>query len=136
MAATATLFSSVAFMYRHLHRAAAAAAGAGTRRLLEVVTFIMCAAVGLLEFFLFVQPAGGVDLGMAAVDALPAAATVTFFLGMTLIIVHIRAGGEGGGGAITGNRPVPAPVELLKKVALGAAAALVSQMAMALYAKL
>uniref|UniRef100_A0A0A9BZY9 Uncharacterized protein n=1 Tax=Arundo donax TaxID=35708 RepID=A0A0A9BZY9_ARUDO len=143
-ATTVALHAAVGLIYRHLHRAgpAAAGAGAGARRISELVAF-MCAAVGFLEILLLVQPAGGVDggaqaraLGMAAVDALPAAATATFFLGMILIIAHIRAGGEGGGGAVADNRPVPAPgVELLRKMALGAAAVLVSLMAMSLSTK-
>ncbi|RLN12893.1 hypothetical protein C2845_PM09G05900 [Panicum miliaceum] len=124
-------FASVAFIYSHLRRAgAAAAAGAGNRRLPELVTFTLCASAGFLQFLLFVvQAPGGVDdgaaraLGLAALRALPAAATATFFLGILLIIVgHIRAGGEGGGGAVAG---------VLAKMAIGAAAGLVCLMATA-----
>jgi hypothetical protein len=116
--------ASVAFFYSHLRRAAAAAAaGAGNRRLPELVTFALCASAGFLQFVLFVlQAPGGVDhgaareLGLAALRALPTAATATFFLGILLIIVgHIRAGGEGGGGAVAG---------VLAKMAVGAAAGL------------
>jgi len=74
------------------------------------------------------------DLGLAALRELPAAATATFFLGILLIIVgHIRAGGEGGGGAVAAIAPIEAPVGLLAKMAIGAAAGLVCLMAMALY---
>jgi hypothetical protein len=119
LAATASLFSGVAVI--HLHHA-------GNKRLPELATFVLCGAAGVLQFTLFVQPSGGaVDddvggvlaraLGRAALDALPAGAAAVFFLGITLVIAHIRAGG--GGGAVH------------KKIALGAAAALVSQIAIA-----
>jgi hypothetical protein len=105
----------------HLHHA-------GNKRLPELATFVLCGAAGVLQFTLFVQPSGGaVDddvggvlaraLGRAALDALPDGAAAVFFLGITLVIAHIRAGG--GGGAVH------------KKIALGAAAALVSQIAIA-----
>ncbi|CAN6214675.1 unnamed protein product [Urochloa humidicola] len=146
LAAVGGLFTSVALICRHVHDA-----GAGNqRRLSEVVTVLLCASAGFLDFFLFVAQAqaggsGGVDpagaaacelgLAPAALRALPAAAAVTFYLGMLLIIIrHIRAGGEGGGGAVAGNGPVEAPVVgLLAKMAMGAAAGLVCLMAIALY---
>ena len=124
LAAAAGFFTSVALIYRQLHHAGAvAAAGAGNPRLPELVTFTLCASAGFLQFVLFVLEApGGVDhgaaraLGLAALRALPAAATATFFLGILLIVVgHIRAGGEGGGGAVAG---------VLAKMAVGAAAGL------------
>jgi hypothetical protein len=131
LAAAGGFFTCVALIYRHLHHAlAAAAAGAGNPRLPELVTFTLCASAGFLQFLLFVlQAPGGVDdgaareLGLAALRGLPAAATATFFLGILLIIVgHIRAGGEGGGGAVAG---------VLVKMAVGAAAGLVCLMALA-----
>ncbi|KAF8783949.1 hypothetical protein HU200_000124 [Digitaria exilis] len=143
--AVGALFASVALVYLHFYRAAAATA-AGHRRLPELVVFMLCASVAFLHFFLFVQEApapGGVDygheaareLGLAALRALPAAATASFFLGMMLIIVgHIRAGGEGGGGAVAvaGHGPIEAPVVgILVKVASAMAAALVLLMGMA-----
>ncbi|TVU01814.1 hypothetical protein EJB05_45808, partial [Eragrostis curvula] len=152
LAATVALFAAVAFV--HLHPAAAGGAtGAGNKRLSELATLLLCGAAGTLNFILFVlQPAaadvaiGDVGalvraLGAAAADALAAAATVTFYLSITLVIAHIRAGGEGGGGngavvVVAGHgRVLPAPVYLLKKLALGAAAALLIQMAMALFFK-
>ncbi|XP_062233364.1 uncharacterized protein LOC133930678 [Phragmites australis] len=144
LATTGVLFTAVAYVYSHLHHAAAAAAGAGAgnRRLWEVVTFIFCPLIGRLGFFLFFQqPAGGVDggaqaraLGAGAVHVLPAAATVTFFLGMALVFVHVCAGGEGGGGAVAGDEPIQAVVGILTEMALGAAAALIILMTMAVYA--
>ncbi|KAL6606824.1 hypothetical protein ACP70R_042477 [Stipagrostis hirtigluma subsp. patula] len=139
MAATVALFTAVALIYRRLRHAAA---GAGNRRFWDLVTFILCAAAGILEFFLFVQPAGGmVDGGAlaralagAAVRALPAAATVTFFLAMSLIFVRVRAG-EGGdeGGCAAGDGPIQAAEKLLTKTTLGAAAALIILMAVAFF---
>ncbi|CAN6178898.1 unnamed protein product [Urochloa humidicola] len=144
LAAAGGLFTSVLLIYRHFRGAADAAAR--NRRLSEILALLFASA-GLLYFFLFVAQApagaGGVDpagaaareLGLAALRALPAAAAVTFYLGMLLIIIrHIRAGGEGGGGAVAGNGPVEAPAAgLLDKMAIGAAAGLVCLMAIALY---
>jgi hypothetical protein len=128
LAATLALFTAVAFI--HLHHA-------GDRRLSELITFVLCGAAGVLEFTCFVQPVGAVDdvfgaLGRAALEALPASATAVFVLGITLVIAHIRVGGEGGGGGAA----VPVPVNVLKKIALGGAAALFIQIAIAaLYVK-
>ena len=130
LAAAGGFFTSVALMYSHLRRRAGAA-GAGNPRLPALVKFTLCASAGFLQFVLFVlQAPGGVDhgaareLGLAALRALPAAATATFFLGISLIIVgHIRAGGEGGGGAVAG---------VLAKMAVGAAAGLFCLMATAI----
>ncbi|PUZ61778.1 hypothetical protein GQ55_4G304600 [Panicum hallii var. hallii] len=122
------LFAAGPFVYRHaLH-----GAGAGNRRLTELVAFILCVVVGFLEFFLFVQPAGGaVDggaqaraLGLAALRALPASATATFFLGVALVHAHV-GGGDG---------PLPEPaVRFLTEMTLEAAAALIGVMAMVIY---
>ncbi|CAN6198411.1 unnamed protein product, partial [Urochloa humidicola] len=141
LAAVGGLFTSVALICRHVHDA-----GAGNQR--RLVTVLLCASAGFLDFFLFVAQAqaggsGGVDpagaaacelgLAPAALRALPAAAAVTFCLGMLLIIIrHIRAGGEGGGGAVAGNGQAPV-VGLLAKMVMGAAAGLVCLMAIALY---
>ena len=71
-------------------------------------------------------------LGLAALGALPFAATATFFLGMMLIIVaHVYIGGEGGGGAVAVDGLIQGLLCLLTKVVAGAAAALVGLMAMA-----
>ena len=131
LAAAGAFYTSVALVYRHLHLAGTSAAS--NRRPPGLATFTLCASVGLLEYLLFVVQAtvgGGVDhaaareLGLAALRALPAAATATFFLGILLIIVgHIRAGGEGGGGAVAG---------VLAKMAVGAAAGLFCLMATAI----
>ncbi|XP_062228435.1 uncharacterized protein LOC133926484 isoform X2 [Phragmites australis] len=137
LATMETIFTAVAFIYGHQHHAAAAA---GNWRLSEFIIFILCPLIGRLEFFLFVQqPVGGVDdaaharaLGMAAVHVLPAAATVTFFLGMALVFVHVCAGG---GGAVAEDGPIQAVLGVLPKMVLGAAAALISLMAMVVYAK-
>ena len=131
-----TLFvATVAFMYHQLSRAGVPGAGAAIRRISGLVISVLCASVGTLEYVLFGQAAGGAQaraLGLAALRALPAAATAAFFLGMMLIVVaHVRAGGEGGGGASAGVGPVQGPVRVLTNVAFGAAAALVLLMAMA-----
>jgi hypothetical protein len=136
---------SVAFIYRHLHRGAAA--GTANRRLPEIQSFMLCICAGVLHFFLFVLTPGGADvdhgaqaqeLGLAALRVLPAAATATFFLGTMLIVAaHIRAGGEGGGGAVAvaGEEPIQVPLglRLLSRMALAAAAGLVCLMAIAFY---
>lgn len=133
LATAAGVFISVGFIYRHLHR------GASNRRLPEIVPFMLCVCAGVLHFLLFVgasAASGGADvdhgaearaLGLAALRVLPAAATVTFFLGTMLIFAaRISAGGE---------EPVQAPVglRLLSRMALAAAAALVCMMAVAVY---
>ncbi|XP_025812755.1 uncharacterized protein LOC112890114 isoform X1 [Panicum hallii] len=139
-AALTLIVATVAFMYHHLSRAAVPVAGAASRRLSGLVIPVLCASAGTLDYVLFLQAAGGADggaqaraLGLAALRALPAAATAAFFLGMMLIVViaHVRAGGEGGGGAGAGVRPVQGPVRVLTNMAFGAAAALVFLMAMA-----
>ncbi|KAJ1258475.1 hypothetical protein BS78_10G078300 [Paspalum vaginatum] len=130
---TGVLFTAAGHTYRHVRQA-----GAGNRRLPGVLTFTLCASAGALEYLVFVLPpvgdGGGADpgdqaaraLGLAARGALPAAATVTFYMGMLLIVVrHIRAGGEGGGGVVAGDEPIRAPVGVLVKMAWAAAAALV-----------
>ncbi|RLN11960.1 hypothetical protein C2845_PM09G05910 [Panicum miliaceum] len=98
------LVATVAFMYHHLSRAAAPVAGASRRRLSGLVIPVLCASAGTLEYALFVQAAGCAGrgaqaraLGLAALRALPAAATAAFLLGMMLIVViaHVRAGGDG-----------------------------------------
>ncbi|XP_021304649.1 uncharacterized protein LOC8077312 isoform X2 [Sorghum bicolor] len=141
LASAAGFSVSVAFVYRYLHR------GAGNRRLPEIVSFMLCICAGVLQFLLFVLTPGGADvdhgeqaraLGLAALRVLPAAATVTFFLGTMLIVAaHIRAGGEGGGGtiAVAGEEPIQAPVGLrfLSRMALAAAAGLVCLMAIAVH---
>jgi hypothetical protein len=140
LAAAGGLCTSIALIYRHIAAGAAAGAGAGNRRLPGPVAFILCASAGLLQLLFFTVQAPGTEdhgaaahaLGLAALRALPAAATATYYLGMILIIVgHIRAGGEGGGTAVAGNGPIEAPVGLLVKMAIGAAAGLVCLMAMA-----
>ena len=114
LAAVVVLFVAVALTYRHLsHRHAyaipKAGAGNGRRSISGLVMFLLCVSAGTLEFIVFGGQAagGGADhgaLGLAALGALPAAATATFFLGMMLIIVaHVRAGGEGGGGAVAAD---------------------------------
>ena len=145
LVAAGGLYAAVALIYRHVHQAeAAAAAGAGNRRRLSGgVVVLLIAAASLLEFSLFVQEgASAVDvvgaLGLAAFRALPAAATATFFWGMVLMLIvvaHVRAGGEGGGGAVAGDGQIQGPVWLITQMAFAAAAALVCLMALALYAK-
>ncbi|CAN6178893.1 unnamed protein product [Urochloa humidicola] len=135
------LFAAAPFLYRrHAHRAAPALAdgagsGGGDRRLAELVAFIACVAVALLEHFLFIRPTGGaaaVDgsgaqarraLGLAALRALPASAAATFFLGVALVYAHLAGG----------NRPVPEPaaVRILAEMTFDAAAALMGIMAVA-----
>ncbi|CAN6198409.1 unnamed protein product [Urochloa humidicola] len=138
LAAAGCLFPSAALLPRHLRRRAAAAGGAGDRRLPgHVVPFTtLCVSAGLLQFLLFVAPgAGGVAdraaaraVGLAALQAVPAVSTASFFLSMLQIIVgHIRAGGEGGGGAVAadGAIGVGAPVvRILNEAVTTATAAL------------
>ncbi|OQU76016.1 LOW QUALITY PROTEIN: hypothetical protein SORBI_3010G075800 [Sorghum bicolor] len=141
LAALGTLATGITVIYRHLQHSAAAAAGAaGSRRLYRFFA-ILCASAGTLEFFFF--PAGSAGgnfgaqaraLGLVAARVLPAAAAATFFLGMALIIVsHIRAGGEGGGGAFAGDGHIQGAVSFLTKTAFAAAAALIWLTALALY---
>ncbi|CAN6208335.1 unnamed protein product [Urochloa humidicola] len=133
LVAAGGLYAAVAVVYHSL-REAEAAGGGGNRRLSDLVGFVSAAA-GLLQLFLFVGDVGA--LGLAAARVLPAASIATFFLGMALmILVHIRAGGEGGGGAVAGEGPVQvqAPVWLVTKTAFAAAAGLVCLMAIALCA--
>ncbi|XP_066371104.1 uncharacterized protein [Miscanthus floridulus] len=141
LASAAGFSVSVTFIYRHvLHQ------DAGNRRLPEIVSFMSCVCAGVLQFFLFVRAPGGADvdhgeqaraLGLAALRVLPAAATVTFLGTMLIVAAHIRAGGEGGGGAVAvaGEEPMQAPVGLrfLSRMALAAAAGLVCLMAIAFY---
>ncbi|RCV20679.1 hypothetical protein SEVIR_4G074000v4 [Setaria viridis] len=133
LVAAGGLYAAVALVYRSLHQAEAAGAGGGDRRPSDLVAFIFAAA-GVLEYFLFVDDVGA--LGLAAARVLPAASIGTFFLGMVLIIlVHIRAGGEGGCGAVVGDGPIQAPVWIITKMAFAAAAGLVALMAIALCPK-
>ncbi|CAL5046636.1 unnamed protein product [Urochloa decumbens] len=123
VAALGGFCASVALLFRHIRRA-------GNQRLPGHVAFPLCASAGLL----IVAPAQGgvVDraaaraLGLAALRAVPGASAASFFLGMLLIIVgHIRAGGEGGGGAVAGDGPIGAPVvRILAKAAMAATVAL------------
>jgi hypothetical protein len=146
LAAVVVLFVAVALIYHHLmgRRAVAVAipvagaAGNGRRSISGLVMFLLCVSAGTLEVIVFGQ-AGGAGggayygaLGLAALRALPAAATVTFFCGMMFVIV---AGGEaaGGTGGVAGDGPIQGLLlSLLTKVAAGAVAALVALMAMAL----
>ncbi|KAJ1258470.1 hypothetical protein BS78_10G077800 [Paspalum vaginatum] len=130
LAAVGALYAATAAIHRHLRHAAA-----GNGRLWRRFT-VLCTATGALHLFFFVlQPAGGVGdvraLGLAAARALPVSAVACFFLGMVLIILaHIRAGGEGGGGAFG---VADGQIRFLTRVAFGAAAAVVWLMAMAIY---
>ncbi|CAL5037379.1 unnamed protein product [Urochloa decumbens] len=121
VAAAGCLCASVAQLHRQLRRRACSAEGAADRRLPWHVAFAtLCASAGFLQLLLFVAPGGpgGVAdraaaraVGLAALGGVPAVSAVSFFLGMLLIIVgHIRAGGEGGGGAVAGEGPIEAPV--------------------------
>ncbi|CAN6172928.1 unnamed protein product [Urochloa humidicola] len=127
LAAAGGFFASVAHLPLHLRRA-------DNRRLPGHVAFGLCASASLLIGVLPAQ-GGVVDrtaaraVGLAALGAVPAVSTASFFLSMLQIIVgHIRAGGEGGGGgAVAGDGPigvgVPA-VGILSKAATAATAAL------------
>ncbi|KAJ1258466.1 hypothetical protein BS78_10G077400 [Paspalum vaginatum] len=138
----AALSIAIACMY---HRLMSHAACAGNRRLSGPVFLVLCVSIGALESILFVRDAGGAGhgaqalraLGLAALRALPAAAAAgAFFVGMTTLVVvaHVRAGGEGGGGdAVAGDGQIQGPVRLLTKVALEVAAALALLMVVALY---
>ncbi|TVU00281.1 hypothetical protein EJB05_54302, partial [Eragrostis curvula] len=142
LAAMEGLVAAVAFIFGHMNRTAGVGATVN-RRIPELVTTILCASVGLLLFVLFGQPAaaGGADddgaqaralIGVLAVRALPAAVTETFFSGVILIYAHVGNRVGAGVGASAGAGPVPAPaVNLLAKMTLGAAVAVISLMAMA-----
>jgi hypothetical protein len=141
LAALGVLATAVAAIYHHLQNSAAAAGAAGNRRICRLFS-ILCASAGTLEFFFFVKPAGVVGdvgaqaraLGLAAARVLPAAVAATFFWGMALIIVaHIRAGGEGGGGAFAADGHNQGAVSCLTKTAFAAAALLIWLTALALY---
>ncbi|CAN6202174.1 unnamed protein product [Urochloa humidicola] len=133
LVALGSFCASVALLHSHLRRAG------NQRRLPEYVAFPLCASAGSLIAAL--APAqGGVDrdaaraLGLAALRAVPAVSAVTFFLGMLLVIVgHIRAGGEGGGGAaVAGEGPIGAHVlRILTKAATASTAALLCLTAIA-----
>uniref|UniRef100_A0A0E0L917 Uncharacterized protein n=1 Tax=Oryza punctata TaxID=4537 RepID=A0A0E0L917_ORYPU len=122
--------TAVALMYARL---GGGGDGAVDRRIPQVVYLILFASSGVLHVFLVSQPGaidGGQDqLPLAAVAVArvlrPAAAAATFFLSMTLIYAHVRAGGGGEGGAAAaaaGNVPFPTTtVELLAKMVLAAA---------------
>jgi hypothetical protein len=154
LASAAVLFLAVAITYGHLtvmgrHVAAVPVAGAGNARrsVSGLLIFVLCVSAGTLELIVFGTKAdggGAADHGAQAralglpddLPALLAAATGTFFSGMTLIIVaHRRAGGEGGGGGavVAGDGPIQGLLRLLiTKVVAGAAAAIVGLMVMAL----
>ncbi|CAL5046632.1 unnamed protein product [Urochloa decumbens] len=137
--AAGTLLTSVALIYRHMSRAAGPAAGTANRPLSRIVIFFLCVSAGVLDIVFFVaQPSVGVNraaqaraLGLGALRALPTAATATFFWGAMLIVVaHVRAGGEGGGGAVAGSGffgaiQGPMRIRVLTNIALGAVAGLV-----------
>jgi hypothetical protein len=134
LVAMGTLYAAAALVYRSVRRAeAGGAAGGGDRRPADLVAFVSAAA-GVLEFFLFVDNVGAA--GLAAARVLPAASIATFFLGIVLmILLHIRAGGEGdGGGAVAGGGAVEVLVWVVTKMAFAAAAGLVALMAIALCA--
>ncbi|KAF0903772.1 hypothetical protein E2562_029880 [Oryza meyeriana var. granulata] len=127
-AAMVALNTAVALIYACLYNAAAGGGGAADRRIPQVVYFIMFASFGVLHVFLVPQPGaidGGQDLlplAIAVVRVLrPAAAAATFFLSVTLIYAHVRAGGAGGAGGAAGNVPIPTTVKLLTKLVLAAA---------------
>lgn len=118
VAAIGTFDTAVTLIYVHLHNGGGG--GAGNGRIPEVVTFILCASTVVLELL---QP-GAMDgvaqsppLGAAVHVFLPAAATATFFLSITLIYLHART--VRGAGA--GNGLLPAAVKLLTKITLAAA---------------
>jgi hypothetical protein len=120
VAAMGAFLAAVAFIYLQLYRAAATAA-----------VGVICGAVGVMEF-LSVQPAAqevddgarAREIGTAAAHVLPAATTATFFLGLALVLLHVRAGG----GALARE----GPVQILIKVVAGATVVLVGLMSLAL----
>lgn len=124
LAAMVALFAAVSLIFHHLRKGAAA----GDQRLSELVTFMLCASVGILEHVLFVQHVAGVVINVGALGlGLAVATAVTFFLGVALVLVYVCS--RSGGGAVGGeDGPV---VRVLSKSALGAAAAVLGFMAMA-----
>lgn len=129
---------AAAVIYSRTHRAAVGAVGGGNWRVSELAFLVLCMQVGVLQLVLFVQePAvAGAIVISAAAHALPCVASVTFFLGITLIYAHVGNGGGGGDVAGNGHGPAPAPatVRLLADVTLGAAlACLMSTVVLALF---
>lgn len=134
LAGMQALFIFAAIIYSHRQNHAA-----GNWRVSELTFFILCLQVGFLQLFLFAQQPGegGADdgahaLAVSAARAIPAVASVTFFLGVSLVYAHV---GNGGGGAIAGNGPVPAPagVRYLANLTFGAALVCLTSIVLALY---
>ena len=94
------VFAAIIYSHRQNH-----AAGNWLVSEAELAFFILCLQVGFLQLFLFVQQPGGEGgahdgapaLAVSAAHALPAVASVTFFLGISL--VYAQHAGNGGGGA-------------------------------------
>uniref|UniRef100_A0A0A8YJK1 Uncharacterized protein n=1 Tax=Arundo donax TaxID=35708 RepID=A0A0A8YJK1_ARUDO len=118
--AAAAFFTAVMFIY-----AGYRGRGAGVRgwRIpAEVIFFILCTSIGLLDLFLFMQPSpmDSVQVALlcvAAVQVLPPAAAATFFLAVSLVYVHGRATAAAAGAA---NEQNLAAVDVLNKMTLAA----------------
>ncbi|RCV20200.1 hypothetical protein SETIT_4G036900v2 [Setaria italica] len=122
LAAVATFFTAITIIYVHLRTGSRGGASAGDWRIPEVMFFILCTSVALVELFLCIQPGpvqAPVLLRVAAVQLLPYAGAATFYLSLVLTYVHVRAATAAAGGA--GNEEYPAVVELLNTMTLAAA---------------
>ena len=132
------VFAAIIYSHRQNH-----AAGNWLVSEAELAFFILCLQVGFLQLFLFVQQPGGEggahdgapELAVSAARALPAVASVTFFLGIALVYGHVGNDGGGAGGAIAGNGPVPAPagVRFLANLTFGAVLACLTSIVLAFY---
>ncbi|KAF8695696.1 hypothetical protein HU200_035415 [Digitaria exilis] len=114
--AVATFFTAVTFIYIHLLHG-------GRRMIQEVMLFILCVSISLLDLSLTMQPGPVFQapaLVAAMAEVLPLAAVATFFLAVTLIYyAHGNGGHDGAAGAANQQNPAAA-VELLNSVTLAA----------------
>ena len=126
LAGMQALFVFAAIIYSHRQNMHAAA----NWHVSELAFFIICLQVGFLQLFLFVQHPGGEGgaddgapaLAVSAAHALPAVASVTFFLGISL--VYAQHAGNGGGGA---------GVRFLANLTFGAALVCLTSIVLAVY---
>ncbi|XP_072149125.1 uncharacterized protein [Setaria viridis] len=118
LAAVATFFTAITIIYVHLRTGSRGGASAGDWRIPEVMFFILCTSVALVECIQLGPVQAPVLLRVAAVQLLQYAGAATFYLSLVLTYVHVRAAAAGGGGA--GNEEYPAAVELLNTMTLAA----------------
>ena len=126
LAGMQALFVFAAIIYSHRQNMHAAA----NWHVSELAFFIICLQVGFLQLFLFVQHPGGEGgaedgapaLAVSAAHALPAVASVTFFLGISLVYAQHACNGGGGAG-----------VRFLANLTFGAALVCLTSIVLAVY---